>query len=877
MIDKQYKISVIIPIYNVEKYIAETIDSVIRQTIGFEENVQLVLMNDGSPDDSERVCLEYKEKYPNNILYIKQENSGVSNARNNALVHAKGELVTFLDSDDKWSKDAFKTAYNFWKKHKEVKVISCKMVFFDGKKGGHPLNYKYDKNRVVDITKDYKYIQLSSSSVFIERNTLLNYRYDATVKYSEDNKLMGQILLDNPKMGILKEPIYYYRRRVNLSSAIQNSTKSKSWYLDTPKNVYQYLFDLSIKKYSKIIDYMKFLVAYDIGWRLCISDYDQVLTESEQQEYIDIISGLIKQIDMKFFEEQENICSAEKLYILSIKESKTMKDCTNINGDVVVNDFDTSKNKIQLIIIDNAYIRENKLYMFFKFNTLICNKDDLKLEVDGKNKKLEFYELKSNINKISFKKEYIIKYMGAKCVIDLNKSRTIEFKYNNKKITDIIFGKKAMFTTHMSGSYYTYNKKILTYDKGQINISKNTFTKRLKREVKNILSLIRHKKIKHLIIRLIILFTRPFYSKNIWIISDRINMANDNGEHLFRYLCDKKTKKVKPYFAISKNSQDYKRMKQYGKVIDTNSFKYKLLFVHSKYIVSSHAEDYIANIFGKSNKYFYDLTKFKYIFLQHGITQNDLSPWLNPNNKHIDMIVSAAKIEYESLLKYGYEKDVIKLTGFARYDNLLKDSKAKKQILIQPTWRRALASEIDRKTGKRLYNDQFKNSDFFEFYNGLVNNNELIEFLKQKEYKIKLCLHPNLLEQIQDFKANEVLEIERGAINYQQEFKDAALLITDYSSVFFDVAYLKKPVIYTQFDEDEFYNGQIYDKGYFDYRKNGFGPICKDIASTVKQIKEVINNDCKMDKEYLNRVKNFYYKTDNKNCERIYNEIIKIK
>ena len=194
--EKQYRISVIIPIYNVEKYIEETIQSVINQTIGFKENIQLILINDGSPDNSEAICLKYKSMYPENVIYIAQENAGVSNARNNAKKYAKGELVTFLDSDDKWSRNSFKCIYDFWKKHKEVKVITCKMKFFDAKKGDHPLNYKYEKNKIVDIRKDYKYIQSSTCSCFVERDTLKNYEYDATIKYSEDTKLINQILLD---------------------------------------------------------------------------------------------------------------------------------------------------------------------------------------------------------------------------------------------------------------------------------------------------------------------------------------------------------------------------------------------------------------------------------------------------------------------------------------------------------------------------------------------------------------------------------------------------------------------------------------------------------------------------------------------------------
>ena len=76
----KYKISIVMPFYNSESYIEEAIESVINQTIGFE-NIQLILVNDGSNDNSEKICLKYKNIY-NNIIYIKQENGGVSSARN---------------------------------------------------------------------------------------------------------------------------------------------------------------------------------------------------------------------------------------------------------------------------------------------------------------------------------------------------------------------------------------------------------------------------------------------------------------------------------------------------------------------------------------------------------------------------------------------------------------------------------------------------------------------------------------------------------------------------------------------------------------------------------------------------------------------------
>lgn len=872
--DNKFKISVIIPIYNVEKYLEETIKSVINQTIGFEKNVQLILVNDGSQDNCEKICFKYKEKYPKNIIYISQENSGVSSARNNAKEYATGELVTFLDSDDKWSNGSFKYVYDFWKKHKAVKVLTCKMVFFDDKKGNHPLNYKYEKNKIVDIRNDYEYIQMSTCSAFFETETLKKYKYDSSIKYSEDTKLMNELLFDNYYMAVLSKPVYYYRRRKEQTSAIQGSTANIDWYMVTPNKVYRYLFDLSKEKFGRVIEYIQYLVAYEIGWRLAV--HNENLPKEYIDEYIEVISKLIDEIDLKIFLEQKKINIAKKLYVAYIKKNidikKEIKPNKNKMNCKILN------NDIRFILWDNVYVCNNKLYMFGKLDTIVYDKEKLNLLVDCKKQKIQFYELKTNADVVSYKGDYISKYIGMKCVIDLDKVHQFGFKYDkNTYYMNTTFSNKCILNSALHGSYYAVKNKMITYTKGIFKIRKNLFIYRFPREIKNIFGMIKTKKLKQLVVRYMIKFTRPIASKNIWLISDRVNMANDNGEHFFKYLCENKFKKVNPYFVIAKESPDFERMKKIGKVVNINSLKYKWLFVHSKYIISSHAEDYIINIFGKSNKYVKDLFKFKYIFLQHGITKDDLSPWLNPNNKPMDMFVTSAKVEYNSILTYGYSKDVVKLTGFPRYDSLMKGNNPKKQILVQPTWRANLASKINKKTGERLYNPLFKETEFFKFYNDFINNPRLINYLKEKGYKLRLCPHPNLRVQIDDFDTNEILDIEKGVIDYQKEFKEAAMLVTDYSSVFFDVAYLKKPVVYAQFDLDNFYKGQVYNKGYFEYEKDGFGPVAKDIETTVDNIIKIIENGCIMDKKYKNRVDKFYYKFDDKNCERVYKEIINLK
>ena len=111
------------PVFNVEKYLEEAIESVINQDIGFEENIQLILINDGSRDASGDICSRYAVRYPDNIVYIVKENGGVSSARNEGQKHVRGEYVNFLDSDDTWKQGSFLAVDRFIREHHDIRVL----------------------------------------------------------------------------------------------------------------------------------------------------------------------------------------------------------------------------------------------------------------------------------------------------------------------------------------------------------------------------------------------------------------------------------------------------------------------------------------------------------------------------------------------------------------------------------------------------------------------------------------------------------------------------------------------------------------------------------------------------------------------------------
>ena len=114
------KISIIVPIYNVEKYLKRSLDSLVNQTL---EDIEIILVDDGSTDNSHKIAEDYKENY-SNVLLVTKENGGLSDARNYALPYATGEYIAFLDSDDIWHSDFLAKQLAFMQQNDAALVFS---------------------------------------------------------------------------------------------------------------------------------------------------------------------------------------------------------------------------------------------------------------------------------------------------------------------------------------------------------------------------------------------------------------------------------------------------------------------------------------------------------------------------------------------------------------------------------------------------------------------------------------------------------------------------------------------------------------------------------------------------------------------------------
>ena len=269
-----FKISVIVPMYNVEKYLKKCIVSVIQQTMGFEENIELILIDDNSSDRSFEIAQSYAEKYSNNIVLKKlEQNSGSGGKpRNEGIKLAKGKYLMFSDADDFFAEDAFEVMYNAIEE-KNADFIVANWNYADSK--GNPWEKPvFDEEKFQDFKlsiTDYSdsfYVMNSSMcnkifrKSFIEENKILCLE-DVP---GEDTYFSMKAFLCAANVYYIKNIMYYYRQR-NMSY----KTASISWncskgFFKGMNIAYKKTYDLFVEKNQ--LQFYRFLYARNMTYLL---------------------------------------------------------------------------------------------------------------------------------------------------------------------------------------------------------------------------------------------------------------------------------------------------------------------------------------------------------------------------------------------------------------------------------------------------------------------------------------------------------------------------------------------------------------------------------------------------------------------------------
>lgn len=383
------------------------------------------------------------------------------------------------------------------------------------------------------------------------------------------------------------------------------------------------------------------------------------------------------------------------------------------------------------------------------------------------------------------------------------------------------------------------------------------------------------------------LFKREILKKKIWLVMERATEARDNGFSFFCYMREMHPD-IDTYYVIIKNSPDEKKLDRFKtNVIHYNTYKHIFYYLAAECSISTHERGvtspycfhgYTGYSCIESLSWFVP-AKQTIVFLQHGITKEYLSLMdMEKQPKHLraDLFIAAAPRERNFIESTGHwPVNTVVCTGFSRFDTLFNSiKKCKKQILIMPTWRNWLAASNTADKANATEQDKFMNSPYYKAFQQLLNNEDIENLLNTYNFQLVFYPHYEIQSYINTFSSRSpfITIANREEFDVQLLLIESSILITDYSSVAFDFAYMRKPLIYYQFDQKE-YTEKHHQEGYFKYDSDGFGPVVTQEKDLILQIEDILKNG-DINKTYLKRINEFLPPLDNRNSERIYNAIL---
>jgi hypothetical protein len=297
--------------------------------------------------------------------------------------------------------------------------------------------------------------------------------------------------------------------------------------------------------------------------------------------------------------------------------------------------------------------------------------------------------------------------------------------------------------------------------------------------------------------------------------------------------------------------------------------------LNCKHLISSHADAPIHRPKGVAqlNRAEWNLT-----FLQHGVIKDDLSRWLNP--KQLDLFVTSTPGEQESIVgddsQYTYTAKEAQMTGLPRFDRLLQlgslvPPDRRSWLLVCPTWRHWLIPPRDADSQRATVADAFLSSEFAVQWTDFLSDERLAKTAAAHNLRIGFLPHPNIQPALSQMALPDHVEaLTFTGTDVQQLIAETALMVTDYSSMFFNAAYLDRPVVYFQFDGEQVLRGAHTGRpGYFQYERDGYGPVTATVAGAVEAIADTLDtHGVQPAPEYLDRIREAFPVRDGRCCER---------
>lgn len=727
--------SVTIALFDVENYFGSTISSLEDQTID-RALVEYIVVDDGSTDSSLDIARAWAERDPSVVLIGLAENSGVARVRRTALAYSRGEWVTAVDPDDVVAPDYFKEVARCIEADEgdDVALYSTRCYITNDSNGlfrdTHPLGGKYRKgNRAISLVQCPNAVEMGATC-FLRRQVLVDngLTFEPSIKPTfEDGHLSARYLChwEEPILVIVATAHYYYRKRESGNSLVQSGWAKEEKFFDQVKYGYIDALEYAQKTLGEVPDWLACQILYDLVWYF--KEYERMgsktrwLDAGTQAEFMALVDRIVEMISLTQLDvltiNKPNWVLREALELglwapeelAHFNEGRSKPDGNRVftlNAGPFADNIEISIDGEPFSVAPSG-VKTHEYYgrLLMTEYSLILPDGDIELTVNGEPVPI-IKMVDEPPRPVSNGK--VAGVNAAMMRVKKNRS-SWEQRVRRLNVKAQILGEKPIKTASGVVTRRISGKLFKNVGRGK--------TEHLKRQVSRYVK------------------KSGDEFKNAWILLDHQQRADDNAEHLYRYLL-KNRPDIKAYFMLEESSRDWPRLAAegfhlvgYGTVRGYAAAQVADLVISSDAIAECM---YIAprNIFGAP--------KYQFVFLQHGVTLNDISGWLQ--GKKIELITAATKDEVDAFVwkysRYFYTQSNIALTGFARFDPLYERREEERRagkdlpmsIFVMPTWRRHVYLELKEARGDIERSRILNEDSYLANWIGLLSRHEFHEF-----------------------------------------------------------------------------------------------------------------------------------------------------
>ena len=849
-----FKTSVIIEVKDGDVYFAETLRSIFIQNQTKEIQI-IIAVNSNTKCEINKL----QEKYQHCATILPVEE---------CLANIKGEFFTICEEGTVFEAEYFEKTDVFFNNNKEIDIVVSSLFAENNKTLLQ--NIFYEKERIIDILKNPEIVITHTNSIFYRKSAIACFgEFDGSWDYDLRNAYAT--LITKKKFAIIGEAensnVYILKNEFLVNRNIYETERLRKTYVS--------IINYSVVQNGNVIKAVQYFLSHAIRDKLFEKNYiSEFLSEEDDIDLNkEILSYIMSFIDDGIIYSFPRLSLEQKIFWLRKKYGENTLSVENegFEFEILHDAKRTGIKYAPLVEYQFAKMDHTTIKIEGYITFPIPEKMGNATVIFSNNEKTYLADIKKdNMPEYVWGDEVICQklFFCVEISLETEESMQLECNVMLEGLNALIKCKRYRF-----GRFFPVSdkyKKQYFYSYGNVLTTKNSLLVVEKCEQNKLYKIeheyeleIKNKEIQGL--------RSLYYAQNknlpIWLIWDRDCAARDNGEALFRYLVQNEQETLECYFVIKENSDDYIRLRnEFVNVVAVGSEIHKRLFIQADRIIGSQTDSVMWPLNSELCRDI--ISQKKFVFLQHGITKNDMSKNYARYWQNIQLFVAAAKPEYECTKKianYGFERNMVQLLGFPRYDLLEKNEK--KIIAIIPTWRKYCVDKSAN--GAYSLKTDFASLDYFTKYFDLLNNHYLRELAEKFDYKIILMQHSIMKTSDSYFNGINCLTLANESITYKDITSDASIIISDYSSVAFDFAYLEKPVIYYQFDREKFYATHTYQEGYFEYERDGFGDVLDTASSVVNKIEYYLENNCKIEEKYKKRSEEFFGFRDKYNCQRV--------